>query len=185
MRPRGTPLPAPLALRRLVGIRSCCPSGRQGFLRRLFLCGAGSVSIVVEAELLVEQDAADRLDPLQRTQVVTALRELGLALLEHGDERCSEAGGHRGSFAAPAVLKQAGPIEVLYWGAFSGALGESEAAIVQMFNDSQPDVRIVYESQNDYETLAQEGTPAATPTMAGACCTSPSRSASDSPTPPT
>jgi sn-glycerol 3-phosphate transport system substrate-binding protein len=69
-------------------------------------------------------------------------------------------GSKRSSFAAPAVLKQSGPIEVLYWGAFSGALGESETAIVQMFNESQTDVVVNYESQNDYETLAQQVTAA-------------------------
>lgn len=66
----------------------------------------------------------------------------------------------RSSLAAPAVLKQAGPIEVLYWGAFSGALGEAETKIVQMFNESQTDVKITYESQNNYEELAQKVTAA-------------------------
>ena len=69
-------------------------------------------------------------------------------------------GSKRSSFAAPVVLKQAGPIEVLYWGAFDAELGESEAAIVQMFNESQTDVVVNYESQNDYENLAQQVTAA-------------------------
>ena len=64
------------------------------------------------------------------------------------------------AFAAPAVLKQTGPIEVLYWGAFAGALAESEKTIVQMFNDSQKDVKLNYESQNTYEELAQKVTAA-------------------------
>lgn len=64
------------------------------------------------------------------------------------------------SFAAPAVLKQSGPIEVLYWGAFADALGESESQIVQMFNDSQTDVKLKYETNNDYETNAQKLTAA-------------------------
>jgi sn-glycerol 3-phosphate transport system substrate-binding protein len=63
-------------------------------------------------------------------------------------------------FAAPALLKQTGPIEVLYWGAFSGALGEAEKAIVQQFNDSQTDVKLTYETYNDYESLAQKLTAA-------------------------
>src|SRR5688500_2741812 len=69
-------------------------------------------------------------------------------------------GTKRSSFAAPAVLKQTGPIEVLYWGAFSAALGEAETAIVKMFNDAQTDVKLNYESQNDYEQLAQKVTAA-------------------------
>jgi sn-glycerol 3-phosphate transport system substrate-binding protein len=69
-------------------------------------------------------------------------------------------GTKRSSFAAPAVLKQTGPIEVLYWGAFSGALGERETEIVQRFNDSQTDVKLTYESQNNYEELAQKVTAA-------------------------
>ncbi len=64
------------------------------------------------------------------------------------------------AFAAPAVLKQSGPIEVLYWGAFADALGEAEAEIVQMFNDSQTDVVLNYESQLDYESLDQKLTAA-------------------------
>ncbi len=70
------------------------------------------------------------------------------------------AGKRSSAFAAPAVLKQAGPIEVLYWGAFSAALGERETEIVQMFNDSQTDVKLNYESQNNYEELAQKVTAA-------------------------
>jgi sn-glycerol 3-phosphate transport system substrate-binding protein len=66
----------------------------------------------------------------------------------------------RSSLAAPAILKQTGPIEVLYWGAFSAELGEREAEIVQMFNDSQTDVKLNYESQNNYEELAQKVTAA-------------------------
>ncbi|MCC6791826.1 MAG: ABC transporter substrate-binding protein [Thermomicrobiales bacterium] len=59
-------------------------------------------------------------------------------------------------FAAPAFLKQTGPIEVLYWGAFSGALGEAEKTIVDQFNAGQTDVKVNYETYNDYESLAQK-----------------------------
>ncbi len=60
---------------------------------------------------------------------------------------------HSKVFAAPNILKQSGPIEVLYWGAFADALGEAEAEMVRMFNESQTDVVLNYESQLDYETL--------------------------------
>jgi sn-glycerol 3-phosphate transport system substrate-binding protein len=64
------------------------------------------------------------------------------------------------AFAAPAVLKQAGPVDVLYWGSFSAELGEAEQAIVQMFNDSQQDVRVEYQFQGTYEETAQKLTAA-------------------------
>ncbi|HET9304308.1 MAG TPA: hypothetical protein VFO20_16175, partial [Propionibacteriaceae bacterium] len=63
-------------------------------------------------------------------------------------------------FAAPAVLKQAGPVDVLYWGSYSAELGEAEQAIVQMFNDSQQDVRVEYQFQGTYEETAQKLTAA-------------------------
>jgi sn-glycerol 3-phosphate transport system substrate-binding protein len=64
------------------------------------------------------------------------------------------------AFAAPAVLKQAGPVDVLYWGSYSAELGEAEQAIVQMFNDSQQDVRVEYQFQGTYEETAQKLTAA-------------------------
>lgn len=64
------------------------------------------------------------------------------------------------AFAAPAVLKQSGPIEVLYWGAFADALGEAEAEMVRMFNESQTDIVLNYESQLNYEALDQKLTAA-------------------------
>ena len=64
------------------------------------------------------------------------------------------------TFAAPAVLKQAGPVDVLYWGSFADALGEAEQAIVQKFNESQQDVRVEYQFQGTYEETAQKLTAA-------------------------
>lgn len=64
------------------------------------------------------------------------------------------------AFAAPAVLKQAGPVDVLYWGSYSAELGEAEQAIVQMFNESQQDVRVEYQFQGTYEETAQKLTAA-------------------------
>jgi sn-glycerol 3-phosphate transport system substrate-binding protein len=62
--------------------------------------------------------------------------------------------------AAPAVLKQAGPVNVLYWGSYSGVLGEAEQAIVRMFNESQQDVVVEYQFQGTYEETAQKLTAA-------------------------
>jgi sn-glycerol 3-phosphate transport system substrate-binding protein len=62
--------------------------------------------------------------------------------------------------AAPAVLKQAGPVNVLYWGSYSGVLGEAEQAIVRMFNESQKDVVVEYQFQGTYEETAQKLTAA-------------------------
>ena len=64
------------------------------------------------------------------------------------------------AFAAPAVLKQNGPIPVLYWGSFSAVLGEAEQAIVQMFNESQDEVEVEYQFQGTYEETAQKLTAA-------------------------
>ncbi|MGH2615978.1 MAG: ABC transporter substrate-binding protein [Thermomicrobiales bacterium] len=64
------------------------------------------------------------------------------------------------AFAAPAVLKQAGPVDVLYWGSYSDVLGEAEQAVVQMFNESQQDVRLEYQFQGTYEETAQKLTAA-------------------------
>jgi sn-glycerol 3-phosphate transport system substrate-binding protein len=64
------------------------------------------------------------------------------------------------AFAAPAVLKQAGPVSVLYWGSYADVLGEAEQAIVQMFNESQQDVQVEYQYQGTYEETAQKLTAA-------------------------
>jgi sn-glycerol 3-phosphate transport system substrate-binding protein len=64
------------------------------------------------------------------------------------------------TFAAPAVIKQAEPVSVLYWGSYSAELGEAEQAIVQMFNESQQDVRVEYQFQGTYEETAQKLTAA-------------------------
>jgi sn-glycerol 3-phosphate transport system substrate-binding protein len=63
-------------------------------------------------------------------------------------------------FAAPAVLKQNGPIEVLYWGSYADVLGEAEQAVVQMFNESQSDIVVNYQFQGSYEETAQKLTAA-------------------------
>jgi sn-glycerol 3-phosphate transport system substrate-binding protein len=71
------------------------------------------------------------------------------------------AGSKRSTtFAAPAVLKQTGPINVLYWGSFPNVLGEAEQAIVRMFNESQQDVVVEYQFQGTYEETAQKLTAA-------------------------
>jgi sn-glycerol 3-phosphate transport system substrate-binding protein len=67
---------------------------------------------------------------------------------------------HSTAFAAPAVLKQAGPVEVLYWGSYADVLGEAEQAVVQMFNESQSDIVVNYQFQGSYEETAQKLTAA-------------------------
>jgi sn-glycerol 3-phosphate transport system substrate-binding protein len=64
------------------------------------------------------------------------------------------------AFAAPAVITQAEPISVVYWGSYSAELGKAEQAIVQMFNESQQDVRVEYQFQGTYEETAQKLTAA-------------------------
>ena len=65
------------------------------------------------------------------------------------------------AFAAPAVIQETGSkVNVLYWGSYSGPLGEAEQAIVQMFNESQDDVALEYQFQGSYEETAQKVTAA-------------------------
>jgi sn-glycerol 3-phosphate transport system substrate-binding protein len=64
------------------------------------------------------------------------------------------------AFAAPTVITQAEPISVVYWGSYIAELGEAEQAIVQMFNESQQDVRVEYQFQGTYEETAQKLTAA-------------------------
>ncbi len=65
------------------------------------------------------------------------------------------------AFAAPAVISQTGStVDVLYWGSYADELGRAEQAIVQMFNDSQQDVRVEYQFQGTYEETAQKVTAA-------------------------
>lgn len=67
----------------------------------------------------------------------------------------------RSAFAAPAVIQDTGStIDVLYWGSFADELGRAEQAIVQMFNESQQNVRVEYQFQGNYEETAQKVTAA-------------------------
>jgi sn-glycerol 3-phosphate transport system substrate-binding protein len=65
------------------------------------------------------------------------------------------------TFAAPAVIQETGSqVNVVYWGSYSGTLGEAEQAIVDMFNESQDDVVLEYQFQGSYEETAQKLTAA-------------------------
>lgn len=64
-------------------------------------------------------------------------------------------------FAAPAYVRQSGSaVDVLYWGSFSGELGEAEQEVVRRFNESQSDVVVEYQFQGNYEETAQKLTAA-------------------------
>lgn len=63
-------------------------------------------------------------------------------------------------FAAPAILRQSGPVEITYWGSWSGDLGKAEAEVVKRFNESQQDVKVNYQFQGNYEETAQKLTAA-------------------------
>ncbi|MGI9254326.1 MAG: ABC transporter substrate-binding protein [Thermomicrobiales bacterium] len=64
------------------------------------------------------------------------------------------------AFAAPAFLRQSGPVEITYWGSWSGDLGKAEAEVVKRFNESQQDVKVNYQFQGNYEETAQKLTAA-------------------------
>lgn len=66
-----------------------------------------------------------------------------------GDSAASDA-------AAPATAATT----VTYWGSFTGANGEAEAALVQRFNDAHPDIFVDYQFQGSYEETAQKVTAA-------------------------
>ena len=64
-------------------------------------------------------------------------------------------------YSAPAVVSQTGStVEIVYWGSWSGELGEAEQAVVQQFNESQSDVVVDYQFQGSYEETAQKLTAA-------------------------
>jgi len=64
-------------------------------------------------------------------------------------------------FAAPAVIQETGStIEVTYWASQSGVNGEAEQELVNMFNESQQDVKVNYQFQGTYEETAQKLTAA-------------------------
>ncbi len=63
------------------------------------------------------------------------------------------------TFAAPAAI-QAAPVEITYWGSFSGALGEAEKAITDRFNAEQTEIKLNYQFQGNYEETAQKLTAA-------------------------
>lgn len=64
-------------------------------------------------------------------------------------------------FSAPAVIQDTGStIEITYWASQSGVNGEAEEELVNMFNESQQDVRVNYEFQGSYEETAQKLTAA-------------------------
>ena len=59
-------------------------------------------------------------------------------------------------FAAPAVIQDTGStVEITYWASQSGVNGEAEQELVNMFNESQQDVKVNYEFQGTYEETAQ------------------------------
>ncbi len=62
-------------------------------------------------------------------------------------------------FAAPAVI-QSGPLEVTWWASQSGTNGDTEQELVDQFNASQTDVKVVREFQGTYEETAQKLTAA-------------------------
>ncbi len=62
---------------------------------------------------------------------------------------------------APAVVKTPGStVKVVYWGSFSGNLGEAEQGMVKRFNESQNEVVVDYQYQGSYEETAQKLTQA-------------------------
>jgi len=61
-------------------------------------------------------------------------------------------------YSAPALVQSTGsPVEVSYWTSFgSGPNGEAQAALIEKFNQSQTDVRVVAQTLADYEEVAAQ-----------------------------
>ncbi len=73
----------------------------------------------------------------------------------------AQASGATASPTAPAVVKTPGStVKVVYWGSFSGVLGEAEQGMVKRFNESQNEVQVDYQYQGNYEETAQKLTQA-------------------------
>lgn len=68
------------------------------------------------------------------------------------------AGGAEAGAAAAAPSTAA--TTVTYWGSFTGANGEAEAALVQRFNEAHSDIFVDYQFQGSYEETAQKVTAA-------------------------
>ncbi|MDP8924027.1 MAG: ABC transporter substrate-binding protein [Chloroflexota bacterium] len=62
--------------------------------------------------------------------------------------------------APAAVAKTGSTVNIVYWGSFSGNLGDAEQEVVKRFNDSQKDVQVEYQFQGSYEDTAQKLTAA-------------------------
>jgi len=60
--------------------------------------------------------------------------------------------------ASAAVAQSGSAANIVYWGSFSGGLGEAEQAMVNAFNESQGDVQLEYQFQGSYEETAQKFT---------------------------
>lgn len=76
----------------------------------------------------------------------------------------NSAGGAAAAAAAtpvPTVVKQTGSaVKIVYWGSYSGTLGQAEQEVVRRFNASQSDVVLDYQFQGSYEETAQKLTQA-------------------------
>jgi sn-glycerol 3-phosphate transport system substrate-binding protein len=74
----------------------------------------------------------------------------------------SAAAGATGApAAAPATVAATGSqVAITYWGAFTGHNADVQQQLVDRFNQSQKDVKVSVENQNDYATLANKLTAA-------------------------
>ncbi len=63
--------------------------------------------------------------------------------------------------AAPATVASTGSqVAITYWGAFTGHNADVQQQLVDRFNQSQKDVKVTLENQNDYATVANKLTAA-------------------------
>ena len=66
-----------------------------------------------------------------------------------------------GATAAPATVAATGSqVAITYWGGFTGHNADVQTQLVDRFNQSQKDVKVTLENQNDYATIANKLTAA-------------------------
>lgn len=131
--------------------------------RRLFVRGmAGSAAMLATLPLLAACGGDDDEDGGESASTSTS----GSGAANTPSTAATATSGSTGSGSAASSPTTAGSTgsgettKIVYWGSFSGALGEAEHAVVQQFNESQTEVEVEYQFQGTYEETAQKLTQA-------------------------
>ena len=93
---------------------------------------------------------------LDRRSLLQSAAGAGVGLAAAGS--LSLASKRSSVFAAPALIQGTGStVELAYWTSFgSGVNGEAQTALIEKFNASQPDIRVVPQAVENYEAIASQ-----------------------------